>query len=278
MQWINKRDKKNRKYAHRLVNHFLNDAWDKENNCYVNCDFDTFKRLGRFKSLLYREQQGYCCYCMRKLDLKDRGKSTIEHVMPHKVEKKDVAYYYAHTPHLRKNVRVLLINKDTPRLSNLRPYPHFCAYENLVLSCSGAIYRTGNPEIEIASQLHECCNNPRGSKRVIPMFFIRGVAFEYNEDGTMDFPTEYEESIKYLRLETTNNLCLIRKCWAAIVKYYNISDVKRAITDYSLRNDILMDTTLEFHEAKRMKNDLYWQLLYEYRWFDGYFRNKKISN
>lgn len=278
MQWINKRNKKNRKYAHHLVNRFLINSWNKENKCYINCNFDAFKTQRRFKSLLYREQLGYCCYCMRKLNLNDRGKSTIEHVMPHKVEKKDVAYYYANTPHLRKNVRVLLIDKKTPHLKNTRPYPHFCAYENLVLSCSGAVYQTENPEKEIASKLHECCNNPRGSNRILPMFFFKGVAFEYNPDGTMDFPKEYEESIHYLRLETTDNLCLIRKSWAAIVKYYTIDDVARAIKDHTLRKEILMDTPLKFHEVKRLSHDLYWQLLYEYRWFGGYFRNKKISS
>ncbi len=274
MRWINKRDKRNRKYAHRIVNRFLHDAWDNESGCYINCDYDTFKNNKRFKSLLYHEQNGYCCYCMRKLDLEDKGKCTMEHVMPHKVNGKDVAFYYAHVPQLKKNVRALLIKKDTLCLRHFHPYPHFCAYENLVLSCSGSIYKTDNPDTEFVSKLHECCNNPRGSKRVMPMFFYKTQAFNYEVDGTLSFPPQYEESIKTLRLETTDNLCLMRKAWASIVKYHTLSDVERAIAEPSLREAILMDTPITIQEVKRLKHDLYWQLLYEYRWFYSYFRKK----
>lgn len=276
MRWINKRDKGNRKHAHRIVNRFLHDAWNEESGCYVNCDYDTFKNNKRFKSLLYHEQEGYCCYCMRKLDLNDKGKSTMEHVMPHKAVDRDVAFYYAHVPNLRKNVRALLIKKDTSRLRHFHPYPHFCAYENLVLSCSGSVYKTDAPDTELASKLHECCNNPRGSKRVIPMFFYKTQDFNYEADGTLSFPPQYEDSIKALRLETTENLRLMRKAWASIVKYHTVSDVVLAIDNPSQREDILMDTILTSSEVKRLKHDLYWHLLYEYRWFDGYFRKNKV--
>lgn len=278
MRWINKRHKSNRKHAHQIVNRFLHDAWDKESRCYVNCDYEAFKNNIRFKSLLYHEQDGYCCYCMRKLDLKDKGKCTMEHVMPHKVKGKDVAFYYANVPNLRKNVRNLLIAKDTPRLKHFHPYPHFCAYENLVLSCSGSIYRTDHPEEEFASKLHECCNNPRGSNRVIPMFFFRTQDFNYDPEGVLSFPPQYEDSIKALRLETTENLCLMRKAWASIVKYHTLGEVALAVENPSLREDILMDTILTTPEVKRLKKDQYWQLLYEYRWFEGYFRKKLKIN
>lgn len=274
MRWINKRDKHNRKKAHQIVNRFLGNSWNENSGCYVNCNYDTFKNIKRFKSLLYHEQEGYCCYCMRKLNLKEKGKSTIEHVMPYKVNNRDVAFYEAYVPHLRKNVRPLLISKETPRLKHYHPYPHFCAYENLVLSCSGLIYKTDNPSSEYSTKLHECCNNPRGTKRVIPMFFYKTHAFDYELDGTLSFPSQYEESIKALRLETTDNLCLIRKAWASIVKYHTANDVAIALEKPDMREDILMDTSLTTLEARRLKHDLYWQLLYEYQWFDGYFRKK----
>lgn len=44
MRWINKRNKNNRKRAHRIVNRFLRNAWDNYSKSYVNCDFDTFKK------------------------------------------------------------------------------------------------------------------------------------------------------------------------------------------------------------------------------------------
>lgn len=271
MQWINKRIKSNRKKAHRLLNKFLHKAWDKEEGAYVNCDFDALKRYRQFKSLLYHEQNGYCCYCMRKLQLEEKTKSTIEHVMPHKVKCFDVAYYYAHVPNLYKNVRVLLLDRKSGCLQKERPYPHFCAYENLVLSCSGAIYKTDIPENEFPSKLHECCNNARGSDRILPLFYDKNLNLIYENDGTLTFPPEYENTIKALRLESNVNLKLFRKAWACIVRLYNVEDVEKAIDDVTLRKDILMDTLLSQQEAKRLSNNLYWKLFYEYRWFGYYF-------
>lgn len=271
MQWINKRNKSNRKKAHQLLNRFLSKAWDKELNEYVNCGFDSLKRLPQMKSLLYHEQNGYCCYCMRKLDLNEKAKSTIEHVMPHKVESMDIAYYYAHVPNLHKNVRKLLLDRNSIHIHNERPYPHFCAYENLVLSCSGAIYKTEKPEKEFLFQLHECCNNARGRVRILPLFYYRNLDFIYEKDGTLTFAPEYENTVKALRLELNDNLRLFRKAWSSVIRLYKIEDVRKAISDIDLRMAILMDSLLLPHESKRLSNTLYWSLFYEYRWFGYYF-------
>lgn len=103
------------------------------------------------------------------------------------------------------------------------------------------------------------------------MFFDSKSSFEYNDDGTMDFPKKYEDSIKFLRLESNINLKLIRKTWSELMWLYDIEDVKRAINDGSLRKEMLADTILMPHEAKRMANERYWKLLYDYRWFGEHF-------
>lgn len=283
MQVINKRHKKNRLKAHRMIVRFLKQCWDIYSNQYINCSFSDFRKNKHFTSLLYKEQKGLCCYCMRALDLNIKGMYTLEHVMPHNVKESDVAYYYTHVPHLKKLVRKLKIDKNTPRLVKLSPYPHFCAYENLVLSCSGAIYTTNEPEKEIVRNLHECCNNARGNDRILPMFFDQKSEFDYNDDGTMFFPKKYEESIRSLRLESNDNLKLIRKTWSELMRLYSVEDVRRAIDDKPFRIEMILDTTLDIYEAKRMTNDLYWNLLYEYRWFGSYFlyrhnKNRKIQN
>jgi len=272
MRWINKRIKKNRKKAHKLLGRFFLDSWNKDLHKYVNGDFDALKRCKAFKTLLYREQVGYCCYCMRKLDPSDKVKMTIEHVMPHRVTEADCAYYYAHVPHLYKNVRIADNLNQNSKLRG-RPYPHFCAYENLVLSCSGAIYRTDVPDKEQIGKLHECCNNSRGNRRVEPLFYNKSLNMIYERNGSLTFAPEYEDTIRVLKLESNDNLRLLRKAWACVVRLYSIADVELAMTDRSLRENILSDALLSLSEVKRLRNDLYWQLFYDYRWFGGYFIN-----
>ena len=80
MKLINKRDKKYRKKAHRIINKFIHDAWSEADHRYIGLSFDNLKRRKGFKALLYNEQEGYCCYCMRKLDLSKGHLCTIEHV------------------------------------------------------------------------------------------------------------------------------------------------------------------------------------------------------
>ncbi len=276
MRWINKRNKRNRKRAHYLLNRFLNKGWNEVEQKYVNCDFDAFKVMNvgrRIKAILYSEQDGYCCYCMRKLNLNEKSRCTIEHVMPHKVNKNDIAFYFANVPNLKKYVRFLLINDKSRHLRSIRPYPHFCAYENLVLSCSGAVYQTDEPEKELLSRIHVCCNNVRGRERVYPIFFYRNISIGYEKDGHITCPKKYERTIEILGLET-DNLCLFRKAWAYLLVHHSIDEVKLALDDEKLREEILMDTPLKINEVKRLNLRLYWATLYDYRWFGLYFQKQ----
>lgn len=275
MRTINKRTKRNRVKAHRIIVRFLRNGWDKISGRYINCDFSEFRRNRRFTSLLYHEQDGLCCYCMRSLDLNRKGLLTLEHIMPLNVADTDVAFYYSHIPNLRRHVRRLKIATDTPRLAKLSPFPHFCAYENLVLSCSGAIYTSDNPDNDYIRNLHECCNNARGNDRILPMYFDGKNTFVYNDDGTMDFPPQYEQSIRVLKLESNDNLRLIRKTWSELMRLYTVADVERAIENSGLRKNMLEDTILDYNEVRRMMNKKYWQLLYDYRWFGTYYHNRR---
>ena len=274
MQWINKRNRKYRKKAHHLLNKFLNEGWNSSVGKYVNCDFNSLKSFNAnhgIRALLYSEQNGYCCYCMRKLNLGDRRMCTIEHVMPHKVNDSDLAFYFANVPHLRKNVRALVIDNSTRRLRHAHPYPHFCAYENLVLSCSGGIYETDTPEKECLYKIHACCNNARGKKRIFPIFFYKDVNMIYERDGLITCSQKYEHTIDVLQLET-ENLCLFRKAWAYLLSSHSMEKIKDAMAERSLREEILMDTPLKLNEVKRLCHPLYWETLYEYRWFGLYFQ------
>lgn len=279
MRWINKRDRKYRKKAHFLIVRFIRESWNKEEKHYVNFDYETFKRNRKFKALLFREQQGYCCYCMRKLDLNRGNLCTIEHILPHKIKddneaRRAIAHYYSVIPRFQSYVRIVR-NTNLPKpIMSGRPYPHFCAYENLVLSCSGAIYKTDAPQEEFLSSLHECCNNKRGSKYIVPLFFFPNIDLKYEKDGMLTFAPQYEETIKALNLEGNDNLCIIRRIWGNIHSLYTLNDVKRAAEDKELRSIILQDTDLNRNQAKRFMHSLYWNLVIEYQWFGEYFSSQ----
>ena len=190
MIWINKRNKHYRKKAHRIINHFIHNAWSVSDQRYIGLTFDDLKKVKKFKSLLFNEQHGYCCYCMRKLDLSKSHLSTIEHILPHKIkitDYNDIAFYYSYIPFFHKYVKVLSPKSIKGKLKNGRPYPHFCAYENLVLSCSGAIFKSNFPENEYPSKLHECCNNRRGNKLILPFFYLKQPMLCYEKDGCITY-------------------------------------------------------------------------------------------
>lgn len=92
MFWIDKHNKRKRRRGHQIVNAFLREAWSSYDKKYVNCTYASFKRNRRMEDLLYDEQGGFCCYCMRHLDR--YAHTSLEHVMPHNsVDKQNRADY-----------------------------------------------------------------------------------------------------------------------------------------------------------------------------------------
>lgn len=291
MFWIDKHNRGRRGRGHRIVNDFLRKAWYVQGGKYVNCDYASFKRDGRMEDLLHQEQGGFCCYCMRHLK---KGKHTsLEHVMPHhctnkcgKVNYKLINYY----KHFNKNFRrVAYIH-----LNGLRrqwyvgpQYPHFCAYENLVLSCDGSLFIDEDKENNIyPSKLHLCCNERRGNKQIIPIFFIPNVCelFVYKADGSIGISKKVMSSSYQMELSNTidaldldcERLRIIRQVWFYIANthLYNIQDVKNAIQNDELRRNILADCGVPIRIEKRVRKPLYWELLSDYYWFYRYFSSR----
>lgn len=65
MQFINKF--KYKRKGHRIIKAFIKDKWNNDIQRYVNLNYNELKRIKAFKYLLLKEQQGFCCYCMRKI-------------------------------------------------------------------------------------------------------------------------------------------------------------------------------------------------------------------
>ena len=269
MQYISKYNF--RKKGHAIFRKFLRQQWDKEAGCYFNLNYKQLKRNKSFEHLLINEQHGFCCYCMRHLG---KGEVTLEHVMPQNIKNKipelDIKYYAQYGRLKRKYVKYLESIPKDKRLK-IPPYPHSIAYENIVASCTGKVHNEGQ---EYA--LHQCCNNFRGNKKIIPFFFIPKIEFKigYRNDGTIDYPERFDDTVESLNLKHPS-LVFIRKIWAAVVKAdITVKDVQKAQKDMQLREDIISDIDIVKEERKKLKNDIYWNLLNEFYWFHGYYKKR----
>ena len=289
MFWIDKKNSKFRKTGHSIVNSFIKKAWNDNCHRYIGCNYREFKRDNRMEQLLLHEQKGYCCYCMRHLE--GGTHTTLEHVMPHHCRKQDgstdwskVNYYRHFNRTFDQKVAYIHLDSSEREWCSGPPYPHFCAYENLTVSCDGCLYTDEERRNNIyPSQLHKCCNNPRGDKKIIPLFFIKNIGklVVYDgEDGSITFNTkstiyqiELSNAVDALKLDNPR-LQVIRRAWHRIaLSQYSINDVMSAKGDSNLRDEIIFDSGIKFEDSKHIKQQLYWELLSEYHWFYHYFKH-----
>ena len=276
MRWINKRNKKYRKQGHSIVRKFLQQGWNKELGKYVNASYDDLKGQRRMERLLLREQGYVCCYCMRKISVKN--KTTLEHILPRKTKENDhnkICHYLNTARFMKRYVKWT----DEPLYHKVKtpPYPHFCAYENLVASCDGSVWDMDNPNA-LASTVHNTCNNIRSDKEIVPMFYDPLVERRliYERDGELTYDeAKYEATIGAIKLEH-DTLKLMRKVWAQISKtHYSADDVKNAILNENLRLNILDELTINAANSDFLKRKHIWAMLYEYHWFYDYFKYRR---
>lgn len=288
MFWIDKHNKGKRGKGHNIVNDFLRKAWNEQEGKYVNCNYSSFKRNRRMERLLYHEQGGFCCYCMRHISIGCH--TSLEHVMPHhcnnkhgEVDYKIVNYYKRYNKNFRKVAYVHLNGSIRKwRLGTL--YPHFCAYENLVLSCDGSLFTDDDSVRNIyPSRLHLCCNEHRGNRQIVPIFFLPNVGdlFVYKDNGSISISKTVRSPLRQIELSDTidalnlehERLQIIRQVWYHIAKsrLYGIDEVRSAIHYAVLRTNILADCGVPARIEKRVKQPIYWSLLCDYFWFYKYF-------
>lgn len=204
MKWIDKSKDPYKADADAVVLDFLNNCclnahgryenirYDKKrdsghNPCFCSAEAGSYRK--RFTQILVDSQDGYCCYCMRKLktyQVEDSDELiTREHIIPR-------AYSIAETPHAKilfyqqclelspdKVVMTDHFEDSSHDQSNdLPPFPHKVAYNNIVASCNGTFpyVRNGNME---KSKI--CCNEYRKEKEAYPVYFIRGI------EGMIDY-------------------------------------------------------------------------------------------
>lgn len=157
MQFINKF--KYKRKGHRIIKAFIKDKWNNDIQRYVNLNYNELKRIKAFKYLLLKEQQGFCCYCMRKIPFNE---VTLEHVMPHHLEdkkRKEEVKYYSKFGRLKRGKIYYCPDKEIPISPKLHtpPYPHCIAHENLVASCQGKVFE-GGEKYGIKEQVNTIAN------------------------------------------------------------------------------------------------------------------------
>lgn len=280
MQYIDKKNPENSTKGHGIIDSFIESAWNDEDNCYIGLTYDKLKYdCPSLLNLLIDEQKGYCCYCMRKLSIGQN--TTIEHVIPKSIvasETEEIEYYEKYGQLNRESIYVSGEHTLTSKLRT-PPYPHFIAYENLVASCNGKLLQ--QPLSKSSENITgHCCNNRRGSNKIVPLFFFENVSelISYATDGTIvfdEFNEEYDNTLKKINLKDNKTLSLVRKLWYLVSKQdYSIMDVNDAISCIEKRKDII-DDCLGFENPSTndmfLENTNLWRLFSEFEWFFTYY-------
>lgn len=89
MRFIDKNNPANRIEGLSINRKILNNCWDGKK--YVNLDYHSVDKVELYEHLK-NEQNGLCCYCMRRIRTQDDKEKrhlkniTLEHVIPHKIK------------------------------------------------------------------------------------------------------------------------------------------------------------------------------------------------
>ena len=160
-------------------------------------------------SVLLPEQQGLCCYCLRRLD--KCKKITVEHLMRnHAADKAELDTYRS-----RPTALDGIPHSDEYRagaLTSVPPHPHSIAYQNLVLSCDGDFFKEGTK--------NSCCNLKRLNKFIppLPLYSDIDLTFVYHADGMAEWtrdpqpPESQKNAVKILKLNNSI-LKMVRRIW-----------------------------------------------------------------
>lgn len=169
---------------HQGVRYNQSDSGDKETFCLA--DKGRYKK--RLTKLLFSEQGGLCCYCLRKLKINQHEEFsdqaiTLEHIIPRSyTSANDVAYYQTAPGLTPADVVVTDVYEDAAYTQQAGIHPHKVAYNNFVVSCNGTFPDVLNRR---AGKQKICCNVKRQNKEVYPVYFLDNVAdyVEYLRDG-----------------------------------------------------------------------------------------------
>lgn len=264
----------NRQKGEQIVSEFLNRFYQRKgaypDDMYkafskeIDDEHDTVKFRQRLvNEVLHPEQDGRCCYCMRRVSA-DSGNS-VEHIMPnHAVDKTELDLYRGRPTPLDGLPHADDFKSMSPVV--YPPHPHSIAYQNLILSCNGDPLGARSTPV--------CCNLKRGHNFLPPFVLYRDIAqtFLYLEDGTAEWtedPEPPESGRNVTRVLGLNRalLKMVRRIW------FFCNDNR--IDPHTAQKDVVVNTMIGYiasplvseHEVNMLlnfKNAKYWSLLLEY--------------
>lgn len=283
MRYIDKTKAAYRVKALNINRKILNDHWDGKR--YFNLSYEAVDKAD-LERLLIEEQDGLCCYCMRRIRMQSEGRHkknvTLEHVIPHKIKQDEWDQYKTQYRKIAllsdKNLVVCIRGEiaDNTKKFGMPPYPHFLAYDNLVASCNGlTLDRLGN------TVPHHCCNNKREDQYVEPLYFHKDISkkLSYDYRGHIQCDEAY---VTYLQEEQGVNIMShflnkVRLFWKQVADSdYTAEQVLEAEENKDLRQDIIDDVFTEDLTGEWLFLDDHenWCVFSEYDWFYGYYTNK----
>lgn len=298
MMFINKRPYLNKE--HDADVRFLKDCFDENTKTfYPDVDseqiYEDFKkpryRKGKngWDSILLSEQDGRCCYCMRRID---NIKYNIEHIIPRNIETDDhhseyrkyasVSTLLMDNVMLAEDFKQLPIHNDRD-ISNSKKMPHRIALTNFALSCNGIRKNIDNGC---------CCNGVRGNDFLLPLMLMPDVVklIRYDDNGLMILYPKEESWSKIVQTLNGDSFKEIRVIWKKLVA---VNDNLPKIRNLDLKGRInLFKTAYNTTDFTTIKENIqkyvglphyddngehphepmfYWHLLLDYDWFGAYY-------
>lgn len=256
MQYIDKSIRQQE--GNQIIDELLEECWSDDDNRYLDADYSTLSKdpfRTNFKSVLLKEQQEVCCYCMKQLH--NNHSTTLEHIIPHHISQKDFNTYIH--PNFQNNV-IHLSNFDRG-LKNIPPhrYPHDIAYHNLIASCN--------------SNTH--CNNGRKDNPINPLIYDSAIStkIEYDSQG-YSHSDEYLDDLETLGISVDTNLIMYRWIWAELSQ--------QDITPEKLTDDAIQEVILNMdypNNLSKLIENFFGSPskkpeLMKYRWFYDYYKDR----
>lgn len=284
MQYIDKEPQ--REEGNRITEEYLRTIYIQDEKRYP-VDYDgSFRALPPKRNSFYRQmtqvllqnQQGYCCYCMRRLA--GEGDTTLEHIVPQSATAEDLAKYGKDEfPYLKNRLKLSSVfsKEVSPKFDH---YPHTVAYDNLVASCYGLFPKLkSNGEVVNDGSGH-CCNNVRGKNEALPIYFLPNVSdlLKYQKNGDIVPADDEKWHDPALKMITSAKLS-----WQSLTEIRQLWYVLRDVTDEEIascddekkRFDLIQDNLYLTDISKDKIDDLtnkfkkkdYWDIFLLYDWF-----------
>jgi len=270
MEYIDKYQ--NEVQGEKVVQDFLSDMYAVGGTYNVGHGFYDVMRWGAFvhhfhdmRNILEAEQNGRCCYCMRRLSPDNKS---VEHLVEKTFRPTDHWSDYMTPPTVLG--QKICLESDFIRAgmaTGYTKYPQSVAYQNMVLSCKGWM-----PD---ATSDSKTCNLKRQHQTIVPFVLVSTInqEFVYRKNGSAYWnndPRITDPAIKVLNLNH-NTLRMIRRIWFyAMDKGIDIPMVTdRSAFLYGLLDEQIDDLTRENSWTKMLLflRDSYWNMLLEFDYF-----------